>query len=167
MQRTGNPCQASTGDSLTSTSNDPGPPQVVYTLEAHSPWTMAVATQTVTLTRTFVGMIGQLTIANQSGRDLVMWVLGYHIGINPYDDGRMLGGLADGQATSYLPLGLRCIPVMIVAVDPTLVTAHNQQFGDNLQPTDLTTAQNSRFWRWNTQTFRFHESAVAVGTTIL
>lgn len=48
-----------------------------------------------------------------------------------------------------------------------VVTAHNQQFGDNLQPTDLTTAQNSRFWRWNTQTFRFHESAVAVGTTIL
>ena len=55
----------------------------------------------------------------------------------------------------------------IVAVDPVLVESHNQEFGDNLQVTELRVAQNSRFQRWNTPVIRFHSSGPASRATIL
>ncbi len=104
--------------------------------------------------------VSSLTISNQSGRTLVLWLVS---GAN----GSMLGTLAQGQST---PIQFtQCVPLNVVAVDPVLVADHNREFSDNLQPSELRVAQNPRFLRWqaNTTPFRFHSSGQPSGLTIL
>jgi hypothetical protein len=163
--RGANPCGTSSGHEFLpyAAYSQPGTGPVIYTLEATSPWTSEVATQTATLTRVFATpTVSRVTIFNQSGGMLVLWVLVTQA--NGQAGGVYFGSFNDSQ--SKIVTAFVCQTVTLVAVDPVLVEKHNQDFDDNLKTTDLMTAQNSRFWRWSLIS-RFHGSAPAISASIL
>src|SRR5262249_29846869 len=119
--------------------SQPGTGPVVYTLEATSGWTSAVATRTATLNRIFaLPTISRLNLFNQSGRPLVLWVLGTAISPSgPVPTGIDFGQIGDRQAKTIN--ACCCVILTIAAIDPALVEEHNRDFDDNLQTTDLMT----------------------------
>jgi hypothetical protein len=169
ITRTANPCGTSTGQTILSdsfSSGQPGTGPVVYTLEATSAWASTVATRTATLNRIFARpTISSLNVFNQCGRPLVLWVLGTALSQgSPVTVGMNFGQIGDGQVKTIN--ACCCVILTIVAIDPALVAQHNSDFDDNLQTSDLMTAQNPRFWRWSAVK-RFHSSAPILSESIM